>query len=449
MARGLDRRRLVRHAAVAVAARLATRGVPAVAAARPATQVRGALRYQLVAAAPAEIQVAQDLIDSEFRRVFPDVSVTVEPAPSNRRDLLLAGMADGTAPDVFDTWRDDVVAYAAHGQVLDLEPLVGRDLPPAEVADFFPWQWADFKLPNGPRFGMPKYVNLMTVWYNRDLFAAAGLALPDDTWDHARYAEAARALTRRVGDRTETWGLYYPAFALDRFAYKVAAWGGHVVDPADDTLAAFGSPEALAAAEWVRALTFDDGANAPRDRLFPTGGGVVATVDAFAAGRVAMVEDGLYPFAIANAVDRRFAWGFAPVPIGPAGRHALGTADGFAVWAGTPNPEAAWELVKFLSGARYQLGLTVLTGYLPNRFSILADWQAICARFYPELAEANLEVATAAMAEGYPTNRTLFRRDAEAQALIGPALERVFAFGDAPVSLLEQVAAEVTARMRA
>ena len=62
--------------------------------------------------------------------------------------------------------------------------MVGRDLPPEEVADFFPWQWRDFALPDGLRFGMPKDVNVVLLRYNKDQFDAAGLSYPDETWDH-------------------------------------------------------------------------------------------------------------------------------------------------------------------------------------------------------------------------------------------------------------------------
>ena len=104
--------------------------------------------------------------------------------------------------------------------------------------------------------------------------------------------------------------------------------------------------------------------------------------------------------------------------------------------------------MKFLSGPEYQLELTKLTGYLPNCFSILQQWQQVCVDAYPTLAEVNLEVAMQAMEAGYPGNRPLYAKDAEAQALIAPALERVFLAGDAPVAHLAEVAEPVTARMR-
>ena len=54
---------------------------------------------------------------------------------------------------------------------------------------------------------MPKDVNVVLLWYNKDLFDAAGLAYPDETRNHDAYAEAARRLTDRAAG-SPTCGQY-------------------------------------------------------------------------------------------------------------------------------------------------------------------------------------------------------------------------------------------------
>lgn len=413
------------------------------------TAASGALRYQLVSSAASEIEQTQAIIDQYFTPLYPNITVTVEPQPENRSEQLITAMIGGNAPDVFDTWSDDVAPYDGVGQVLDVQALVDRDFTPEAIADFFEWQWADFILPSGIRFGLPKYVNLMAIWYNVDLFEQNGIAPPDDTWDHTRYAEVARQLTIRDGDDVTRFGLFFPGYGLDRWAYKLTAWGGNLVDPADATRAAFGEDPAIAASQWIYDLTFVDGANAEYGLLFSNanGGGVAGMTIAFSQGRLGMVEDGFYPFAIAEqvrAAGSPFRWAFAPVPLGPAGRHVLGTADGFAIWNGSPNQEAAWELVKFLSGPQFQLESTRITGYLPCRYSLLPAWEQICVEKYPELADANLGMARQAMDQGYPRNRALFARDSEAQDIIYPGIQAVFIDGTSEPESLRGVADEVT-----
>src|SRR5690606_32249712 len=49
---------------------------------------------------------------------------------------------------------------------------------------------------HGTLYGMPAtYVGLI-LYYNKDLFDAAGLAYPDDTWTRDTFTEAALALTQ-------------------------------------------------------------------------------------------------------------------------------------------------------------------------------------------------------------------------------------------------------------
>ncbi len=322
-------------------------------AAAPARKASGTVRYLLRAGSPDETKSTQDFLDKNFTPQS-GVKVTVEPTDAMADEKLTAAMVGGTAQDVFDTWLDNVTQFADKGQVLDLDPLVARDLKDADVKDFFGWQWKDFKLPSGIRFGMPKYVNFAVVYYNLDLFDKAGLGRIDDSWDHVKYADAARKLTQNG-----TVGLFFQASSIGRWWYKLNAWGGNLVDPADNTHATFDSDESLAALEWSRKLIFDDKAMGNQADLVGVGQRAFDAIPAaFGAGKIAMVEDGFYPFVQAKAINKKFRWAYAAVPKGPKGRKVFGTADGFAIWKGSKNQDAAWELVKYLSGKEYQLYLT-------------------------------------------------------------------------------------------
>ncbi len=169
---------------------------------------------------------------------------------------------------------------------------------------------------------------------------------------------------------------------------------------------------------------------------------------AFGAGKIAMVEDGFYPFAQAKAVNKQFRWAYAAVPKGPKARTAFSSTDGFAIWKGTKNPDAAWELVKYLSGTEFQLYLTQITGYFPSRTAATAGWKKALTDKYPELADANLDVIPQSLNQGYPSERTLFKKDAEYRQIVTPALQKVFLIGGAPASSFKDVAAQVTAKMR-
>uniref|UniRef100_A0A7C3AMR4 sn-glycerol-3-phosphate-binding periplasmic protein UgpB n=1 Tax=Thermorudis sp. TaxID=1969470 RepID=A0A7C3AMR4_9BACT len=227
----------------------------------------------------------------------------------------------------------------------------------------------------------------------------------------------------------------------------IEAWGGQVVDPNDTKRCLLGEDKAQAALEWVRKLMWDDKAMAQRLLLAPMGQGF-NTQALFASGKFAMVEDGFYPFSMARNIQKQINWRYMHTPTGPARRRVLGTTDGFVIWKGTKYPDAAWELLKYLAGPDYQQNQVRSTGLLPVRYSVLDQWKKICVERFPELADVNLDVGPEAMKMGYPGNRILFKKDAEARQTIVAALEKVFIVGGTPVSYFKDVAKQVTDQMR-
>jgi multiple sugar transport system substrate-binding protein len=421
------------------------------AAATPAAQtstsaVSGSLRWQFRGSAD-DLKAAQKFVSDTFLKDHPNIKLTIEPAPDNRDEKLIAAMVAGTAPDVFESWTDNVTQFADRGQVMDVDPLVKRDYKADDLKDFYPWQWRDFVLPSHIRFGLPKYVNVMFIWYNKDIFQKAGVKEPDENWTHDDYAEAAIKLTSKNGSNVDTWGLYYPVWSWDRYWYKIDAWGGHVVDPQDTTKCLLDEDKAQAALEWSRKLMWDDKAMAQR-LLLAGAGQSFNSIDLFASGKFAMVEDGFYPFAMAKSIQKKINWAYQHTPTGPVQRKVLGTTDGFVIWKNTKAPDAAWELLKYLAGPDYQRNQVRSTGLLPVRFSVLSDWKKICIQAFPELESVNLDVGPKAMEMGYPGNRTLFKKDAEARQIITPALEKVFVSGGTPVSYFKDVAKQVTDKER-
>jgi len=297
---------------------------------------------------------------------------------------------------------------------------------------------------------MPRYVNLTVLIYNKDMFDAVGLGYPDDTWNQDTYAEALAALTQKDGDRTRVYGGHIPVFAYSRFANKVEAWGGSVVDPADNTHATFDSAEAQAAAEWHRVRMIDEKSIADLNFL-NTGGGenVVGSRANFVAGRIATMEEGFYPFALADAVGDTLRFGVAAPPAGPAGRPILGSADGVTIWSGSPNLDAAWEVAKFISSPEYQSAFSAATGLIPVRRSLVGGFAEAIVASRANLADANMEVGLELLETGDPHERPLFKKDAEAEDQINSGLEKIFVVGDTPVTFLTELAAAVTESQRA
>ncbi len=417
-----------------------------VASGAPKSSAPAQIRWQF-RGQDVDIKGGQAALDTFFKASNPNISVTIEAAPDDQRDeKLVAAMVAGTAPDVFESWTDNVTQFADRGQVLDVEPLVKRDLKDDDIKDFHAWQWHDFVLPSGIRFGLPKYVNVMTLWSNKDLFEKAGQALPTKDWTHKEYADAARKLSKVTGSPTDVYGARIPIWSWDRFWYQVEMFGGKVVNPSDTTECLLGTPEALAGLEWARELLWDSKALANPLSL----GTLTANpIPQYAAQRFAMAEDGFYPFRMMREINGAFKLQYAPVPKGPVARKVLGTTDGYVISSKSKNQDAAWELLKFLSGKDYQIAQAGWSGLLPVRASALDGWKQTVLKAYPDLEAANIDVGPDAMKEGYPGNRILFKKDAEARQIIQPALEKVFTSGNTPVSYFKEIADQVTKGQRA
>jgi multiple sugar transport system substrate-binding protein len=393
-----------------------------------------------------DIKGGQEAVDKFFAPKNPNIKVKVEPAPDQQRDeKLIASMVAGTAVDVFESWTDNVTQYADRGQVTDIEPLVKKDYKADDLKDYYEWQWRDFVLPSNIRFGIPKYVNVMTVWINKGMFEKAGVAIPSKDWNHDDYAATAKKLSSVKGAPDDVYGLRYPAWSWDRYWYRVEMFGGQVVNPKDTTECLLHTEEAQAALEWIRKLMWDDkvmvqplGLGGPTQSIWPQ----------WAGQKYAMIEEGVYPFRVVREVKDAFKWQYLHVPKGPKTRRVLGTTDGYVMWAKTKVPEGAWELMKFQGGPEYQEAQVGWSGLIPVRHSVLAKWKGIVTKAFPELEGANVDVGVEAMKEGYPGNRILFKKDAEARQIVVPALEKLFVSGNTPVSYMKEISAQVTKKMR-
>jgi multiple sugar transport system substrate-binding protein len=423
-----------------------TNNAPAPTPTRAALTAQGKGKVDLfwqVSQSDAWMKASVATLPQFFEKASNVGKVTVQPTPDDWINKLVASMVAGTAPDVFDMWGDIMPPFVERGQVVDVQPLVNRDYKEEDLKDFYEWQWRDFVMPwlNNIRFGMPRYVNIMFTWYRKDLFDKAGVKYPSQDWTHDDYADAARKLTvKDSSGKITTYGLAYPAWSWDRYWYKPTIWGGHTVDPSDNTKAAFDSEQSLAAFEWSRKLMWDDKA-----MLQPLAIQRQSFLLHFPTGIMAMAEDGIYPFEMDDQIKGKFEWAYAHTPKGPTGqRKVLGTTDGTALWKGSKNRDEAWELQKWVAGPEYQLAIVNATGRVPVRHSVLEKWVDVAVKIRPNLKNANLNVAVEAMQMGYPGGREFFKDNNAAQEIIVPALEKLFVTGGTPVSYMKDIAAKVT-----
>jgi multiple sugar transport system substrate-binding protein len=255
-------------------------------------------------------------------------------------------------------------------------------------------------------------------------------------------------MTRLTDDRDrdgqiDLWGSMLDV-AWERIQDLVNSWGGRFVSPADSRLSLMDAPASLDAMEWIRARMWDD-------RVMASFLDVqnIETRQAFINGRVAMVEDGSW--ALKDILTGApFAVGVAPFPAGPVRRVTLATTDGFSVYAGTQHPDAAWELVKFLTSREYGSAMARANFLQPARASLVGEWaQLVQAEFPREAKDLDVGVFAEGHLQGYSVTAEIFAKQAEAGSLAQGAWEQIFTLGQEPVSRMREVSERIEAIQQA
>ena len=202
--------------------------------------------------------------------------------------------------------------YQARDVLLDLKPYIdkyGYDL--TQLAD---QGVADFTTADGGQYGLPRDLNTIVLYYNKDMFDAAGIPYPDDTWDWEKLREVAKQLTKPDGNgdgKADQWGFYTETGDMENF-WLSTVWqnGGDVLAP-DGKSTVLDTDQAAGGIQFVQDLIW-------KDKVMPDPAISATTGDAFEQKQAAMEANGSWLVPTYQAADINL--GIAPLPKGPAGR---------------------------------------------------------------------------------------------------------------------------------
>jgi multiple sugar transport system substrate-binding protein len=306
-------------------------------------------------------------IADEFQKENPGVKLVQVAIPAasgaNYVDTLKTRIASGLIPDIMQVATEGQYALAQTGV---LEPI--NDYVAANKAYFdsyynavdknFP-AWLKLTTPPGPeQYYLPGEDQSMCMWLNRELFAAAGVALPSNDWTWDEFY----AIAKRIKSKTGAYG-----YICDYGSYQgIEPWlltNGTDQMSADWKTITMDTPAVAEAASFVRKLIVD-GLAVP-----PTAG----TFDDFAyqaKGKVAMVGCGRW------AIIEMRQLGFVPhldivqFPINKRHGSPVGW-NSYGVAASSKNKAVAFEFVKFCTTVKYNQIFARLGGTaIPARLAI-------------------------------------------------------------------------------
>ena len=305
-----------------------------------------------------EGEAVQGLI-AAFEQEYPEIRVRVQQIPwSAAHEKLLTAFAGASMPDLFqlgNTWLPEFVAL---GAVADLGPWIGND--PDMGGNAFFAGVAATNVIDGVAYGVPWYVDTRLVFYRRDILKQAGYATFPETW--SRWREAMRRVKEIVGP--ERYAIFLPIDEWTTPTILAMQLGAPLLRDGA-RFAAFDEPRFREAFRFYLEMF--------RDRLAPSAGGsqIANLYQEFANGYFAMFISG--PWNIGELKQRwpgrEDAWATAPMP-GPdddtAGVSLAGGAS-LVIHKGSAHKDAAWTLIRYLSGTERQVRFHALTGDLPAR----------------------------------------------------------------------------------
>ncbi len=325
-----------------------------------------------------------DAAIAAFEKAYPDIKVNFEPVPSGYGDKLLANMAAGTAWDVYMVGDGDVAKFVGQGIVEPLDPYIsgpdGFDL----TTTFFPGV-AAFGQIGGETYLLTKDFSPLVLYYNKDMFDAAGVAYPTPDWTWDDLLAAAQALTD--GDH---WGIQLPDSWGDWLWTRgivpiLAQNGAQMMSDDGKTAEGYVNSEAMVAAvQWYVDLF-------KKYKVAPTNADVASFsgADLFTSGQVAMLWTGRWPLGDYKKIEG-FNFGTMGLPAGPVGKGNTLCWAGFAMNSASKNKDAAWTFLKFIAAGD---GAKEFANYAFTAVQAIANEQGLADDPYDGPIVADLENA--------------------------------------------------------
>jgi multiple sugar transport system substrate-binding protein len=309
---------------------------------------------------PPDIDTYEAAI-ANYREAFPDVEIELVDAAGCGASYAACKtlIAGGTMADVFVPGSWNYNAMANDGVLEDLTPLIESD-PDLALEDFHPVTVeAVTSLRDGQVVGLPMGFNIQSLWYNRDMFDAAGLAYPpsdgDYTWDDVRDWATQLTLdgdgnTPAAADfdpaRIDQWGFYNHFVWPWGNGYDpiLFAFGGSAMTLPDRQSCNLEHPDSVRAWQFIQDLMWTDHSTMKPDAHAEQVGFL-----RWVGGQVAMQQGSFEQAKLVEDQNPGLNYDIAPLPRGDAGNATVIQVHMWSIFSGSANKDLAWHLVSWIA----------------------------------------------------------------------------------------------------
>jgi multiple sugar transport system substrate-binding protein len=296
---------------------------------------------------------------ASWNAAHADQTITAQeiPAGKSSEEVIGAAITAGNAPClIYNTAPAAIPQFQKQGGLVALDEFDG-------AAQYITDRTGDtaeqYKSPDGKFYQMPWKSNPVMIFYNKDIFAKAGLdpekpalSTYDEFLTAARKIKSSGAAPAAIypapsSEFFQSWFDFYPLFAAETDGKQLVA----------DQKAQFNTPEGQKVADFWKTI-YAEGL-APKEMY---------NGDSFADKKAAMAIVG--PWAVKVYGDK-VKWGAVPVPTS-AGKPAeqiktFSDAKNVAMYSACQNRATAWEVIKFSTSQDSDGKLLDATGQMPLR----------------------------------------------------------------------------------
>ena len=317
-------------------------------------QAETTLQLVEVITSPQRTEVLESMI-AKFEEANPEVTVEVTSLPWGQAFEKLATMVQGgQIPDVVEMPDRWLSLYANNDQLVDLGSYM-EGWPDAGELNDRAVQYGSYV--NDTMYMVPYGFYLRAMFWNKKLFAEAGLEGPPETMDDFMAAsEAISALDGKTG-----YCLRGGPGGANGYVMMMANMMGHDDYFDEEGNSNINSPEAIAGLQFL--VDMYQSGYVPKDSV---NWGFNEIVAGFYSGTCAMLDqdpDAL--IAIAERMDEE-DFAVAPMPLGPAGKSfpTIGYA-GWAMFEASESKDEAAALIGHLSSRESNLEWAKFVGVIP------------------------------------------------------------------------------------
>ncbi len=300
----------------------------------------------------------------------------------------LLATAGGDPPDISGVYLIDVCAFADRNALSPLSPFIREDgSTPEQFTSRYARAYANMGTYRGEIWGVPSTPTTGALYWNKDLFRAAGLDPERPPRTIAEMVSMSKKLTvRDAAGNLKQVGFHSSAVRVN---WALVPWfGGELFDGKNVTVGT--SPQALTAYTWATGFTAKYSKEEVRHLTSSFGNGLSAQ-DPFMVGQVAMLFDGVWRYNYIQQYAPGLNYGITTWPEALPGidDFTVAEADMLVIPRGARHPREAWEFLKYVSSPNLAAqSLDELSGaerlcYMQQKASPLTQWSPFFAAHHP------------------------------------------------------------------